>query len=91
MYRMQKNTKAIKKDLKNIHIESEHEGIALTLNGELEIVNINIGDEALEVGVKNKKILEDRIKKAFEKALKKTQQIAAEKMKGVMGDLNMFQ
>lgn len=85
MYALQKQAKSIKKELKNIHIEAEHNGVTVIINGQQEIVDVKISDEAMT----DKKKLEESVKKAFEKALKKSQQIAAEKMKGIMGSLGL--
>lgn len=83
MYKLQKQAKKIKKELKNIHIEAEVNGVTVTIDGEQNIINLSISDEAME----NKTKLEKSIKEAMAKATKKSQQIAAEKMKGVMGDM----
>lgn len=85
MYNLQKQAKQIKKDLKNLHIEAEHNGVTVVIDGQQEIVSVQISDEAMQ----DKKKLEESVKKAFEKALKKSQQIAAEKMKGIMGELGL--
>jgi len=85
LYKLQKQARSIKKDLKNTHIEAENEGVLVTINGEQEVVSVKISDEALE----NKKKLEESLEKAFNKAVKKSQQIGAEMMKDVMGDLNI--
>jgi nucleoid-associated protein EbfC len=85
MYGLQKKAKAVKKELKNLHIEAEHNGVTVVVDGQQEVVSINISDEAME----NKKKLEESVKKAFEKALKKSQQLAAERMKDIMGDLGL--
>lgn len=86
MYRIQKQAKGIKKDLKNIHIEAEEGGVTITFNAEMEVVSVQISDEAMQNG---KKSLEGKIEKAIGKGLKKAQQIAAEKMKGIMGEMGM--
>lgn len=86
IYKLQKQARKIKKDLKNTHIEAEHEGVVVTLNGEQEVVKVEITDEALA----NKAKLQDSLEKAFNKAIKKSQQIAAELMKDVMGDMPGF-
>lgn len=85
MYKLQKQARKIKKELKNTHIEAEHEGVIVTINGEQEVVKIEISDEALQ----NKKKLEDSLLKATNKAVKRSQQIGAEMMKDIMGDLNL--
>ena len=85
MYSVQKQARQIKKELKNIHIEAEQDGVKVTVNGEQELISVEIGDDELQ----NKKRLEQNLEKAFNKAVKKSQQIGAEKMKGVMGDLGL--
>lgn len=85
MYALQKQAKQIKKELKNLHIEAEHNGVTVIIDGQQEIISITISDEAMQ----DKRKLEESVKRAFEKALKKSQQIAAEKMKGIMGDLGL--
>ena len=85
MYKLQKQAKQIKKELKNIHIEAEAGGVIVTIDGEQNIINISISDDAMT----NKKTLEKNIREALNKATKKSQQIAAEKMKGVMGDMGL--
>lgn len=83
MYRMQKQAKSIKKELKNVHIEAEVDGVMVTIDGEQNVVSVNIPEG------KNGKPLEEALAKAFNKAIKKSQQIAADKMKPVMGQLGM--
>ncbi|MEZ4087823.1 MAG: YbaB/EbfC family nucleoid-associated protein [Candidatus Gracilibacteria bacterium] len=83
MYQLQKKAKAIKKELKNTHIEAEEEGVIVTVNGEQEVVDITIAEESLQ---SNK--LPEILKKCMNKAVKKSQQVAAELMKDVMGDMN---
>lgn len=85
MYKLQKQAKQIKKKLKNIHIEAEEKGVTVTIDGEQNIISISISDEAME----NKNLLEKSIKEAINKATKKSQQIAAEEMKAVMGDMGL--
>lgn len=85
MYKMQKEARRIKKQLANTHIEAEHEGVKVVINGEQEVVEIEINDEALQ----DKKKLEKNLLQAFNKAIKKSQQVGAEMMKEVMGDLNL--
>ncbi len=85
LYRFQKEGKRIKKELANLHIEAEVEGITVIINGAQEVVSVEISEEYSS----NLKKLNTNLVKAFNKALKKSQQIAAEKMKGVMGDLGL--
>lgn len=84
IYGLQKQAKAIKKELKNIHIEAEVDGVVVVIDGEQEVVRVTLPENET-----NLKKLEDSLVKAFNKAVKKSQQIAAEKMKPIMGNLNM--
>jgi len=89
LYKLQKEARRIKSELKNIHIEAETEGVIVTINGEQEVVKVAIGDEAFAKAVAGKKAdLESALEKSFNKAVKKSQQIGAEKMKDIMGDMN---
>lgn len=85
LYQLQKQAKEIKKELSNIHIEAEVEGVTVVINGEQEVISVTISEEAHANAGK----LGENLVKAFNKAIKKSQQIAAEKMKGVMGDLGL--
>lgn len=85
LYQLQKQAKEIKKELQNIHIEAEVEGVIVIINGEQEVVSVTIPEEAHQ----NPNKLQENLVKAFNKAIKKSQQIAAEKMKGVMGGLGL--
>lgn len=87
MYKLQKEAKTVKKELENIHIEAEEEGVTVTVNAELEVIDIQISDEAME----NKESLQRKLIKALNKGVKKGQQIAAEKMKHVMSMMGMAQ
>lgn len=83
MYRLQKQAKQMKKELKNIHVEAETDGVRLVVDGEQHFLEAEIA-ETLAGDPK-------RIAKAFidaaNKAVKKAQTIGAEKMKTVMGGL----
>ena len=83
LYALQKQAKQIKKELKNIHIEAEVDGVIVIIDGEQEAVKVQIPESFNN----NLKKLEDTLLKAFNKATKKSQQIAAEKMKDVMGPM----
>jgi DNA-binding protein YbaB len=85
MYQLQKQAKEIKKKLQNTHIEAEVEGVTVTVDGQQEIISVNISDEAYE----NKKKVESNMVKALNKAIKRSQQYGADQMKDVMGDMGM--
>ena len=83
MYRLQKEAKRIKKELKNVHVEAESEGVKVVVTAEQEIVEITVSPD----------MPHDRIgpavKDALNRALKKAQVIAAERMQGIMGEMGL--
>lgn len=84
MYKIQKQAKQIKKKLAKTHIEAEVEGVIVTINGEQEVVEVKIPDDK-----KNDPKLEKYLLEAFNKAIKKSQQIAADEMKDVMSEMGL--
>ncbi len=85
LYQLQKKAKQIKKQLKNIHIEAEIEGITIIINGEQEVIEVKFAPDF----DRNGKEVEKNLVKAFNKAVKKSQEVAAGMMKEVMGDLSL--
>ena len=84
LYKLQKEAKKIKKELSKMHIESQQEGVKVVINGEQQVVNVEISNEA-----KQSEKLEQTLIEVFNKALTKSQEVAAEKMKGIMGNLGL--
>lgn len=84
MYKLQKQAKKIKKELQRTHIEAEEEGVSVTINGEQEVLEVKISDEAAQ----DRKKMEKNLVVCFNKAVKKSQQIGAEMMQEVMGGMN---
>jgi len=82
MYKLQKEAKRIKKELSQIHISAEVDGVKIIVNGEQEIISVDFLDEGV---LQDSKKLSKAIVEAFNKAVKKSQMVAAEKMKAVMG------
>ncbi|MFA5855634.1 MAG: YbaB/EbfC family nucleoid-associated protein [Candidatus Gracilibacteria bacterium] len=87
MYRLQKQAKQIKAELKNLHIEAEIDGVKVIVDGEQEVQEVEVAPELLTP--ENKTKLEKALKAAFSKAIKKSQEIAAERMRGMMGDMGI--
>lgn len=85
LYKLQKQAKEIREKLQNTHIEAELEGITVTVDGQQEIIKVNIAEDAFT----DKKKVENNLVKALNKAIKRSQQIGAEQMKGVMGDMGL--
>lgn len=82
LYKLQKQAKKIKSELKNLHIEAETEGIIVTITGEQEVLDVKIPETMLTS--ENKAALEKSLIKAFNKGVKKAQEVAAERMRGMM-------
>lgn len=83
MFKLQKQAKKIKKELKNIHVEAEAEGVTVIVNAEQEVVSIEIADSVDQAK------LPALLKDALNRALKKAQVVATEKMQAVMGQMGM--
>ena len=83
MYKMQKEAKKIKKELKNIHIEAEHRGVTVVVSAEMTVVSVNInpGVPADMAG--------EYVKEATNRALAKAQIVSSEKMQGIMGEMGL--
>lgn len=82
MYKLQKEAKKIKKELGKIHVFAESDGVKVTVNCEQEVLSVEFLDEAI---LTNSKKLGKALLDATNRAMKKSQQVAAEKMKAVMG------
>lgn len=89
LYQLQKKARAIQKELKNIEVEASalDDRIKITFNGEQKIQNLEIDSSLFEVS--NKKTVEQGLLSAIREGIARSQQIAAEKMKDVAGDLNI--
>lgn len=86
MYKLQKEAKKLKKELAKTHISAEEDGIKVVVSGEQEVINFEIQNEDL---LKDVTKLNASLTKATNKAFKKAQQIAADKMKPLMGGLGL--
>lgn len=82
MYKLQKEAKKIKKELAKIHVFAESNGVKVTVNCEQEVMSVEFLDGA---DLSNPKTLSKGVMEATNRAVKKSQQVAAEKMKTVMG------
>lgn len=86
LLKLQQEAQKIQNELSNIHIEAESDGFVITIDGQMKAVKVEIEDETL---LKDKTRLEKAALEALNKGLKKSQEIAAEKMKGVMGSMGL--
>lgn len=83
MYRIQRDAKRIKKELKNVHVEAEASGVAVVVNAEQEIISITIAPEVDRADIP--RLAMD----ALNRALGKAQIVAAERMQGIMKQMGM--
>ncbi|MBT5347100.1 YbaB/EbfC family nucleoid-associated protein [bacterium] len=81
---LRKEAKNIQAKLKKIHIEASDDQnvVKITMDAEQKVLKVEI----LEEVAKDK--LEKASVEAMNKAIKKSQEIAAENMKGILGDLS---
>jgi len=80
---MKKQADRIKKELDASHVESdEGRGIKITINGSQTFQSIEIDESLISSG--DKKKLESEMLRSVNAAIRKSQNVAAEKMKAVM-------
>jgi len=82
MYKLQKEAKRIKKELENLHVYSEEDGVKVTVSGEMQIIGIEISEEAKTMDMER---LMEIIKRCTNKAFKKAQEMSSKMMQDVMG------
>ncbi|MGL5831565.1 MAG: YbaB/EbfC family nucleoid-associated protein [Candidatus Altimarinota bacterium] len=75
---LQKKAKTIQEKLGNTHIEADEGEFTVVINGKQDCVDIRQNGQSMPALVK-----------ALNKALKKSQEIAAHEMKDVMGNLGI--
>jgi DNA-binding protein YbaB len=83
LYKLQKEAKKMEKELKKIQIEAEVDGVTVVMDGKQEVVSVTI-DESVP-----RERIGDLVKEATNKASKKAQVVAAERMQGVMGQMGL--
>ena len=83
MFRMQRESKRIKKELRNIHVEAEASGVKVVVAADQEIISIEI-----PTGITHEQI-GPLLKDALNRAMKKVQVISAEKMQPMMEEMGM--
>lgn len=91
MMKLQQEAMKVKKELENTFIEAEVDGLVITVNGEMKVEKVEFETDALVSGLSSdeKSKLENAILEAVNKGVKKSQEVAAEKMQGVMGQMGM--
>jgi DNA-binding protein YbaB len=86
LYKLQKQAKKIKDELANIHIESTEGGVKVTINGEQKVISTEINVEHYNG---NHTQMGQDVVVAMNKAIQKSQAIAADKMKEIMGGMGL--
>lgn len=84
LFEMQKQMKEIKKQLDdtNFDIQSSDGAVKITMNGSQEVKEITIKDN---LGESEKANLSGSLKDTFNRAIKHSQEVAAQKMKHITG------
>lgn len=91
MMKLQQEAMKVKKELENTFIEAEVNWLVVTVNGEMKVEKVDFETDALIPGLSGsqKEALELAIAEAVNKWVKKSQEVAAEKMQGVMQSMGM--
>ncbi len=81
---MRKKLEEIKRELDKTNFDIESSGglVKITMNGSQEVQEVSLGSGSLD-GVKDK--LQKELKDVFNRAIKRSQEIAAQKMKEATG------
>lgn len=82
-YRVQKEAKRVKKDLRKIHVEAESRGVKVVVSGEQEIISIEFPQDFPHADLPA--VLID----CLNRALKKSQVVSSEKMQGLMSEMGV--
>ncbi|MCD5385110.1 YbaB/EbfC family nucleoid-associated protein [Candidatus Gracilibacteria bacterium] len=91
MIKLQQEAMKIKKELENTYIEAEVNGLVITVNGEMKVEKVDFETDELIKSLSDteKEALQNAILEAVNKGVKKSQEVAAEKMQGVMAQMGM--
>jgi len=89
--KLQQEAMKVKKELENTFIEAEVGGLVITVNGEMKIEKVDFETNDLIPGLSDskKEELQNAIQEAINKWVKKSQEVAAEKMQWVMQSMWM--
>lgn len=91
MMKLQQEAMKIKKELENTIIEAEVEWLVVSVNWEMKVEKVDFETTELIPGLtlEQKAKLENAIQAAINKWVKKSQEVAAEKMQGVMWSMGI--
>ena len=86
LMKLQQEAMKIKKELQNTLIEAEVDWLVITVNWEMKVEKVEFEDTSI---IWDKESLEKAILESVNKGMKKAQEVAAEKMQWVMGQMGM--
>jgi DNA-binding protein YbaB len=86
LMKLQQQAQKIQEELSNTHIEAEVDGVVVTIDGQLKVVTTVIEDKSI---MDDQAKLEKAITESVNKGMKKAQEIAADRMKGVMSQMGL--
>ncbi|NUJ97768.1 hypothetical protein HGA92_03185 [Candidatus Gracilibacteria bacterium] len=91
LMKLQQDAMKIKKELENTIIEAEVGGLVISVNGEMKVEKVEFETLDLIPGLSQsqKEALEKAILESVNKGVKKSQELASEKMQGVMGQMGL--
>jgi DNA-binding YbaB/EbfC family protein len=89
VYQLQKKAKEIQKELKNTEVEAKSADlmIRVVLTADQKIKSVEINETLLNPTRKQE--LEEKLTRVISEGLSRVQAVAAEKTKGLMGDLGI--
>lgn len=89
LYQLQKKAKQVQKELKNTEVEAKSTDglVTVVLSADQKIRSVTIDDSLINLN--KKKDLEEKIVKVMSEGLSRAQAVAAEKTKGLMGDMGL--
>ena len=91
MMKLQQEAMKVKKELENTFIEAEVNWLVITVNWEMKVEKVDFETLSLIPWLSDseKSALESAIKDAINKWVKKSQEVAAEKMQWVMSQMGL--
>ena len=91
LLKLQQEAMKVKKELENTLIEAEVDGLVITVNGEMKVEKAAFETDMLVPGLPSsqKAVLEKAIMESVNKGMKKAQEVAGEKMQGVMQGMGL--
>jgi len=89
LYQLQKKAKEVQKELRDTEIEAKSADgmISVVFTADQKIKEVKIDQSLLDAG--RKKELEDKLVRIISEGLSRVQAVAAEKTKGLMGEMGI--